>query len=329
MTNVLIRSPLVSRGMLAAVLLFFAGCASAPPAPVAPVVSFEEKMGWILRLEDRRVLRDEPPPPAPVPPPVRGRAPQTAPVVVAPPDLVALLADGEGRIRRRAALAIGRVGLPGGVQPLSGALADTDHEVRQMAAFALGLLGDAAAATALTQALTDASPLVRGRAAEALGQIGAKDAAAAIGTLAAEYARHAAVTAISPDDETWPAAPEAEAFKLALFALVRLGAYEPLAAAVITGDRPVSTWWPVAFALQRINDPRAVPALMQLARGPGKYTVAFAARGLGASKNPAAAPGTAAAARPQAAARDHRRGDAGARPARGRGGGRAAERAGR
>ena len=35
----------------------FAGaCATAPPpAPAAP--TFEEKMSWILRLEDRRVLR--------------------------------------------------------------------------------------------------------------------------------------------------------------------------------------------------------------------------------------------------------------------------------
>ena len=94
---------------------------------------------------------------------------------------------------------------------------------------------------------------------------------------------------MGPDDETWPAAPEAEAFKLAIFALVRLKAWEPLAAAVLDGDRPVSRWWPVAYALQRINDPRAVPALTALLRGDGRYTAAFAARGLGTSKTPAAA----------------------------------------
>ena len=76
-------------------------------------------------------------------------------------------------------------------------------------------------------------------------------AAAAIGKLAAEYAKHPAVTAMGPDDESWPAAPEVEAFKLALFALVRLGAYEPLAGAVLDGDRPISSWWAIAFALQR------------------------------------------------------------------------------
>ena len=78
---------------------------------------------------------------------------------------------------------------------------------------------------------------------------------------------------MKPDDEAWPAAPEAEAFKLALFALVRLKAYEPLAAAVLDGDRPVSTWWPVAYALQRIEDPRArAGAAAARCRRPGRYT---------------------------------------------------------
>ena len=66
---------------------------------------------------------------------------------------------------------------------------------------------------------------------------------------------------MSPDDETEPAVPEAEAFKLGLFALVRLKAYDPIAAAVLDGGRPVTTWWPVAYALQRVEDPRAAPAL--------------------------------------------------------------------
>ena len=243
-------------------------------------------MGWILSLEDRRILREPPPVVTAAPVPEAGRKPQVAPAAPSGPDLVKLLADAEPRVRRRAALAVGRVGLPEGVQPLIGTLADADPEVRQMAAFALGLIGDVAATAPLTLAMSDPSPLVRGRAAEALGQIGAKDAAAMIGKLAAEYAQHPAVTGMSPDDSTWPAAPEADAFRLALFALVRLGAFEPLAAAVTAGDRPVSNWWPVAFALQRINDRRAVPALTQLARAPGKYTVAFAARGLGGSKDP-------------------------------------------
>lgn len=270
-----------------AALSFVIGCATAPP-PAPPVVPFEQKMAVILRLEDHRILRDTPPPVV-VPPPSGGRKPKVAPVAPKVPDLTDFLTDAEGRVRRRAALAIGRVGLAEGVTPLAGLLGDTDPEVRQMAAFGLGLIGDGSAAGPLTKGLSDADPLVRGRAAEALGQIGAKEAAAAIGTLAAELSKHPAVTAMAPDDEQWPAAPEADAFKLALFALVRLGAFDPLAAAVLDGDRPVSNWWPIAFALQRVNDRRAVPALTALAKGPGTYTVSFAARGLGGSKDPSAA----------------------------------------
>ena len=53
--------------------------------------------------------------------------------------------------------------------------------------------------------------------------------------------------------------------------------------------QPRSRWWPVAFALQRINDPRAAPALLALLTGDGQLTRAFAARGLGVLKEPKAA----------------------------------------
>src|SRR5437763_12252656 len=112
-------------------LVLVAGCASAPPPaaskPAEP--GFEQKMAWILRLEDHRVLRDAAPvvaPPAPLT--VRGQA-AIAVVPPPPPDLVRMLLDDEARIRRRAALAIGRVGLTEGVQPLAGVLKDPDAEV--------------------------------------------------------------------------------------------------------------------------------------------------------------------------------------------------------
>jgi hypothetical protein len=156
------------------------GCASAPVvAPAAPTTSFEQKMAWVLQLEDRRILRLEAPPAPAAPPPVvrRGRPAPPPPPIVVTPDLTALVTDAAPRVRRRAALAIGRVGLTDGIKPLTATLADADPEVREMAAFALGLIGDASAAPALVAALADASPIVRGRAAEALGQIGAKEAA--------------------------------------------------------------------------------------------------------------------------------------------------------
>jgi cyclophilin family peptidyl-prolyl cis-trans isomerase/HEAT repeat protein len=279
--------------VIAASLVALSGCVPTPPPklPEGPQVPRQQKMAWILQLEDQRVLRFELPAPPPSPPPVKGKKP--APVVVPPPpssspDLSVLVRDGDARVRRRAALAIGRVKSKAGVPFLVSALPDTDPDVRAMAAFALGLIGDGASEAALAPLLTDASPRVRGRAAEALGLIGAKGAAPAIGQMVAEYAASAPVAAMQPDDESAALPPEAEAFKLGLFALVRLKAYDPLAAAVLTKGQPVTVWWPVAYALQRVEDPRAAPALLQLLASNGRYTRAFAARGLGTLKDTSA-----------------------------------------
>jgi HEAT repeat protein/cyclophilin family peptidyl-prolyl cis-trans isomerase len=283
------------------ILLTMTGCATTPEAPPAPAITAEQKMAWILQLEDQRILRV--PPAAPAVPDANPRQRRQAAAAAAPsPDLTALVRDEAPRIRRRAALAIGRVKLAEGVEPLVKTLADADPDVRAMAAFGLGLIGDASAEPGLLPLLQDPAPMVRGRAAEALGSIGAKSAAAAIGTMAAEYARSAPVASMQPDDESWPAAPEAEAFKLGLFALVRLGAYEPLAAAVLHGPRAVSSWWPVAYALQRIGDTRAAPALLELLKTTGRYTPAFAARGLGELREPSAAPALLARLQPSAGA---------------------------
>jgi cyclophilin family peptidyl-prolyl cis-trans isomerase/HEAT repeat protein len=277
-------------------LLAEAGCMSTPPPklPDAPTVPERQKMAWILQLEDQRVLRIDLPAPPPPPPPVKGKKPP--PVVVPPPpssspDLGVLVKDAEPRIRRRAALAIGRVKDRAGIPLLVPVLADADPDVRAMAAFGLGLIGDVSAEPSLTPLLTDPAPLVRGRAAEALGLAGAKGAAAAIGQMVGAYGKHPSVTALQPDDESRPAAPEAEAFKLGLFALVRLSAYDAIAAAVLNGSEPATEWWPVAYALQRVEDPRAATALLRMLQAKGRYSRAFAARGLGRLKHaPAAKP---------------------------------------
>jgi cyclophilin family peptidyl-prolyl cis-trans isomerase/HEAT repeat protein len=54
--------------------------------------------------------------------------------------------------------------------------------------------------------------------------------------------------------------------------------------------QPRVRWWPVAFALQRLEDKRALTALMTLARDPQPYTRAFAVKGLGALKDRSAVP---------------------------------------
>jgi cyclophilin family peptidyl-prolyl cis-trans isomerase len=245
---------------------------------------------WMMRLEDQRILRD----PSPPPPRVLQAATGRRPAIVAPPppsDLVRLMRDVEGRVRRRAALAAGRVGLPEAIEPLSELLGrDEDPEVRQMAAFALGLIGDPAARPALQAALAQPSAVVQGRAAEALGLIGDRTDAAAVSAMVQMHVKSGAIANMAADDLTHPLAANVEAIRLGMYALVRLGDYGALASAVLdSGGRPVSRWWPVAYALQRLGDPKAAPALLALLDSEGRYTAAFAARGLGTMKATSAA----------------------------------------
>jgi cyclophilin family peptidyl-prolyl cis-trans isomerase/HEAT repeat protein len=280
-----------ARWAVAVVVIFFTACGPTPPPklPTPVAVPENQKMAWILQLEDQRLLHLDVPAPEPPPPPVKGRKP--APVAPPPkpsssPDLAVLVRDSDARIRRRAALAIGRVKSKDGVATLTATLTDTDPDVRAMAAFGLGIIGDPSIESALTPLLTDAVPMVRGRAAEALGQIGAKGAAAAIGQMVAEYAKSGPVTAMPPDGEA--ASPEATALTLGLNALVRLKAYDAMASAVLADSQPVTAWWPVAYALQRVEDPRAAPVLVRLLGAQSRYARAFAARGLGVLKEPSA-----------------------------------------
>jgi HEAT repeat protein/cyclophilin family peptidyl-prolyl cis-trans isomerase len=253
-------------------------------------------MASILRLEDQRMLRDPAPPIPPAPPvvvpPRRGQAPVAAPPVPPPPDLVRMLGDDEARIRRRAALAIGHVGLKEGVPPLVAMLtSETDPEVRQMAAFALGLLGDKAARDPLVTALADPSPLVQGSAAEALGLVAEPTAADPIARMLSSILQSGVLAQPPGDEDDMKRDTAAAAFRLGVYALVRLNAYATLASVVLDeSGQPRVRWWPVAFALQRLEDKRALPALLTLAKDAHPYTRAFAVKGLAALKDPSALP---------------------------------------
>ncbi len=265
-----------------------AACATAPPVPVAPVITYEQKMAWILRLEDERILK-EAPPPAPAPAPQGRRRPAVVPPPPPVPDLTRLITDDEARVRRRAALAIGRVGLAEGVDLLLPRLQDQDPEVRQMACFALGLLGDKRAIDPLRASLADPSTLVQGRAAEALSLIGDQAAAPPIATMMRAIAQSGALSKIAPEDPGYPLDPAVETFRLGVFALTRLKAFDALAGSVLDQNgQPAITWWPVAYAFGRMPDKRARPALVTFMRGGGRQARIFAARGLGALKDPSA-----------------------------------------
>ncbi len=243
---------------------------TAPPVLVPPTPSYAEDTGTIIRLEDLRVLRD---------------------AADSPRDLTAIAKRGDARLRRRAAFALGRVGDAAGRPALEALLTDPEVEVRQSAAFGLGLLADKAAVPALLAALTgDASPRVRGRAAEALGLIGDASAAAPIGAYVTGLIGSGTLASVPADELGWPLAPEVDACRLAIYALVRLKAADVLLPAIVDAEgRPRSEWWPFAFALRRTDDPRTLGPLQILLKSNGVYTAAFAAQGLGLSKQPAIA----------------------------------------
>ena len=265
--------------LLAALAVSACGPKAAPPVvtpPPMPVAS-AQKLMWILQLEDARE---------------RSMPNAAGPAgLAAKPDLLSLVSDPEAHVRRRAALALGRVRLVEAVATLTAMLpTEPDPEVRQMVAFALGLIGSADAAEALTNALADPNPLIKGRAAEALGLLGHKPAADAIGAMISTQISAGALNGVAPDDMGYPKAAGTEAVRLGLYALVRLASFDALAQAVLEDGRPRSRWWPVAFALQRVGDARAAPALVALLSGDGQVTRAFAVRGLGTLKHTLSAP---------------------------------------
>ena len=265
----------IDRILLLLVFTCAAGCASLPPQVE---VLWEEKLRWIIQLEDLRILRALNTPPAVVLAPASQGRPavlQTPP----PSDLIRLLSDPEVRVRHRAALAMGRIGLSEAIEPLAMLLKDPEKEVRQMAAFAIGLIGDGNSRLALQEALNDSEPIVQGRAAEALGKIGNSKDAIAISAMVQVHIQ---------DGRNYPldSTVAGEAVQLGLHALAQLGSYEALTAAVLdTQGQPISHWWPVASSLQQISDPRAVSALLTLLQTEAAFTPAFAARGLGALKS--------------------------------------------
>ena len=91
-------------------------------------------------------------------------------------DLRALLDDNSASVRRRAALAAGRIGDEAAVPALSKLLAqENDQDVKEIAAFALGEIESASGAPELLKVLASTSDpaRLRARAIEALGKIAA------------------------------------------------------------------------------------------------------------------------------------------------------------
>lgn len=191
-------------------------------------------------------------------------------------------------VRRRAALAAGRIGDPLALPRLIQRLKDPETEVRRATAFALGLMGNSEGSPALIAALGDPDAATRGRASEALGRIGLSSAGPSI---AKAFRRALPRTSEGPlrirgDDPGRADDPWVE-LRLHLVALARLKDAESLAGAVLGSDStPLVDWWVSVWAAMRIGDSRLTPILIAGARAEDPYIRALAARGLGALKDP-------------------------------------------
>jgi len=247
-------------GLLAPLLVGAAAAAPAPSPPGPPVARLE-KMARILALED-------------------GRNPGDG-------ELERDLADPDRGVRRRAALAAGRIADPALVPALLRLLSDGEPEVRQMAAFALGLIGDARATDALLAALRDPEPVVRARAAEALGRTGSAAVAPALAAFVVEtIPKEATVLTVRGDDPGSARDPWLPP-RLALFALARLKDVPAAETALLAAGRPRFDWWAATWAAMRLEAPALRPVLVAAASSSDPLSRALAARGLGALKDAA------------------------------------------
>jgi cyclophilin family peptidyl-prolyl cis-trans isomerase/HEAT repeat protein len=202
--------------------------------------------------------------------------------------LLRYLGDPDRGVRRRAALAAGRIGDRTAVVPLIELMNDPDPELRRVAAFALGLIGDRTGSDRLVASLQDQDAAVRGRSAEALGRIGdparAKDVAAMV---AAALPKDAPLVTVRGDDAGSANDPWLE-LRLGLFALARLKDAAVAEAVLLPGGRPRFDWWAATWAAMRIATPNLRPLLLAATASSDGQSRALAARGLGALKDSSA-----------------------------------------
>lgn len=247
--------------VLTGVLSAFAALGCPPPeAPVAAPPTAEEKIARAMKLEDERSDGDG--------------------------ELELLLQDLDGRVRARAALALGRLGDRERSRALVPLLSDPSAYVRDSAVFAIGILeGEPSedVVARLTESLRDEDPGVRGRAAEVLGRRAGESASEAIGSALAEWVPRGG------EPYEWGETLTESSVSLphpdvrgGLFALGRLRATRFAWSAIATeGATPRFTWWPAAWTASELPGDELEPLDLFYAGSPDPVFRLYGARGLG------------------------------------------------
>jgi cyclophilin family peptidyl-prolyl cis-trans isomerase/HEAT repeat protein len=246
---------------LASALGWVAVCATSPapataartPAPAPPPRI--ERLARILQLEDERSS---------------GAG-----------ELERLLHDPDPGIRRRAALAAGRIGDVSLLQSLIELMNDGEPRLRRMAALSLGLVGDRAAVERLQLALRlDPDAGVRGRAAVALGRIGDARVAPDIARLVVDsLPKTISRMTVRGDDPGNPLDSWAEQ-RFALGALARLRDAAAAQYVLLVEGRPRFDWWAASWLAEQLASPALRPVLVAAAASDDARSRVLGARGL-------------------------------------------------
>jgi cyclophilin family peptidyl-prolyl cis-trans isomerase/HEAT repeat protein len=214
-----------------------------------------------------------------------------------PDDLLEMLQPPHGGARRRALLALARIGYPSGLGFLIDILnadrnpENRNAEMRALAAFALGEIESHHAASYLVQHLdptVEPSLLVRARCAEALGKIAAnKLSVAALGDYGTKGIAEALTALLPSPEKPFVSEDHKLLVELTLTALLRVRQPESVEAIAMQLRSPdADIRWQAANALARIRDgiQAAVPALVPLLDDANPLVRAHAARALGVAK---------------------------------------------
>ncbi len=203
-------------------------------------------------------------------------------------DLLDMLTLSHGGARRRAILALGRIGYYSGITALIEILKnDRSARMRSAAAFSLGEIESHLAAAALLESLrsaTESDPEVRARVIEALGKITSnKLSAEALG----KYGVSGIASALAlflPDTNKPPSQDEKFIASMAITALLKIKLPSSIAALSAQLRSPdADLRWQAINAIIRIRDGIAatVPALLPLLDDKDALVRAYAARALG------------------------------------------------
>jgi cyclophilin family peptidyl-prolyl cis-trans isomerase len=203
-----------------------------------------------------------------------------------PGELERYLRDPDRGVRRRAALAAGRIGDPTAVPTLIELMNDSEAEVRQMSAFAMGLIGDKLAVERLVASLKDGEPVVRARSAEALGRIGNPQVAGDVAHMLLDaLPKGAPLLTVRGDDPGNPTDPWLE-LRLGLFALARLKDIPAASSVLLTASgTPRFDWWAATYTAMRLESPALRPVLIGATSSSDPLSRALGARGLGNLKD--------------------------------------------